>query len=469
MSALAELSALGAAAAVAEGSATAVALAEAALAAIQARDPQINAFTCVTAERALAEAAAVDARRRAGAPLPPLAGVPYAVKNLFDIEGVGTLAGSRINRDLPVAARDAAVVERMHAAGAVLVGALNMDEYAFGFTTENSHYGATRNPHDPTRIAGGSSGGSAAAVAARMVPLALGTDTNGSIRVPASLCGVFGIKPTYGRLSRRGAYLFAASLDHVGPFARSVRDLAAAYDALQGHDPLDAHQAGRAMEAAAPGLGSGRAGLRVGVAGGYFDDNATPHAREAVALVANALEAGARIDLPEVARARAAAFVITAAEGSQLHLADLAGRAQDFDPLIRDRFVANALTPAAWLLQAQRFRRWFLKSTLAALDGVDILLAAATPIAATSFGEETFEIGGVQVPARPSMGLLTQPLSFLGLPIVTVPVRLPGRLPIGVQIIAKPWREADALRVAAWLEDNRVVAAPPPPVPRAPH
>ncbi|MFN0160277.1 MAG: AtzE family amidohydrolase [Burkholderiales bacterium] len=469
MSSLASLSALQAAAAVADGSTTAVALAEAAIEAVKIRDPQINAFTCVTAERALAEAAAIDAQRRVGARLPPLAGVPYAVKNLFDIEGVVTLAGSKINCDRPPARRDSAMVERMRAAGAVLVGALNMDEYAFGFTTENSHYGATRNPHDTSRIAGGSSGGSAAAVAARMVPVTLGTDTNGSIRVPASLNGIFGLKPTYGRLSRRGAYLFVASLDHVGPFARDVRDLAAVYDALQGPDALDAHQAPVGIEPAAPALSRGRAGLRVGVAAGYFEENATAHAREALAVVADALKAGTRIDLPEVARARAAAFVITAAEGSQLHLSDLCLRASDFDPLIRDRFLANALTPAAWLLQAQRFRRWFLKSTLAALEGVDLLLAAATPLAATPIGDETFEINGTRVPARPSMGLLTQPLSFLGLPIVTVPVCLPGRLPIGVQIIAKPWREAEALRAAAWLEDNRVVVAAPPPVPGAPH
>jgi len=159
---------------------------------------------------------------KAGAALPPLAGVPYAVKNLFDVQGLTTLAGSRINRDRPPAKQDAVLVARMRAAGAVLLGALNMDEYAYGFTTENTHYGPTRNPHDPSRTAGGSSGGSAAAVAAGLVPIALGSDTNGSIRVPSSLCGIFGLKPTYGRLSRSGTYPFVASLDHLGPFARSA-------------------------------------------------------------------------------------------------------------------------------------------------------------------------------------------------------------------------------------------------------
>ena len=177
--------------------------------------------------------------------------MPFAVKNLFDIEGVTTLAGSIIDADLPAAGEDAVAVAKLKAAGAVLVGALNMDEFAYGFVTENAHYGPTRNPHDPARIAGGSSGGSAAAVAAGFVPLSLGSDTNGSIRVPASFCGVYGLKPTFGRLSRRGVRPFVHSLDHVGPFAGTVRDLAAAYDALQGHDAGDPVSADRAVEPAA--------------------------------------------------------------------------------------------------------------------------------------------------------------------------------------------------------------------------
>ncbi|MBL8385610.1 MAG: AtzE family amidohydrolase [Burkholderiales bacterium] len=449
-----------AAAAVRAGAVSAAALAEAALARVAAADPAVNAFTAVTRERALAEAAAVDAMRAAGRPLPPLAGVPYAVKNLFDVADLTTLAGSRINRDLAPAARDCTLVQRMRAAGAVLVGALNMDEYAFGFTTENSHDGPTRNPHDPGRIAGGSSGGSAAAVAAGMVAAALGTDTNGSIRVPASLCGVFGLKPTYGRLSRAGTYPFVGSFDHVGPFARSAADLAAVYDVLQGPDDGDPALAPRAVEPAGAALADGIGGLRIAVAGGYFEDNATPAALAARDRVAAALDASTRVILPEAARARAAAFVITAVEGSQLHLADLRRRAGDFDPLIRDRFLANALAPAAWYAQAQRFRRWFHAQVLALFASVDIVLAPATPVAATPIGAETFELNGTAVPARPSMGLLTQPLSFIGLPIVAVPVHRPGELPIGVQVIARPWREADALRVAAWLEAQGVVQSP---------
>src|SRR5436190_5290841 len=210
---------------------------EAALARIKKHDSVLNAFTDVTADRARAKARAVDAAIASGKSAGPLAGVPFAVKNLFDVKGLSTRAGSKINRDLPPSSRDATLVERLEAAGAVLVGALNMGEYAYDFTGENVHDGPSRNPHDPTRMSGGSSGGSGSAVGGGLVPIALGSDTNGSIRVPASFCGIFGLKPTYGRLSRARSFPFVASLDHVGPMARSTRDLALAYDAMQGHDP----------------------------------------------------------------------------------------------------------------------------------------------------------------------------------------------------------------------------------------
>src|SRR5260221_5708953 len=214
------------AAAVRDGHISAARITRDTLDAIEKRDPAYNCFTAVTADRALREADSVDRALASGHDPGPLAGVPYAVKNLFDVAGLVTLAGSKINRDHAPAGNDATAIQRLAAAGAVLVGALNMDEYAYGFTTENSHEGPTRNPHDLARSAGGSSGGSAAAVAAGQVPFTLGSDTNGSIRVPSSLCGIFGLKPTYGRLPRNGSYPFVASLDHPGPFARSARDLA---------------------------------------------------------------------------------------------------------------------------------------------------------------------------------------------------------------------------------------------------
>ena len=432
----------------------------AALARIATRDPAINAFTCVLGDEALAAAMRIDEAITAGRDPGPLAGVPFAVKNLFDVAGAVTLAGSKIHADRPPAARDATAVARLRAAGAVLVGALNMDEYAYGFTTENTHYGPTRNPRDLTRVAGGSSGGSAAAVASGMVPLALGTDTNGSIRVPAALCGVFGLKPTYGRVSRAGAVLFASSFDHVGPFARCTRDLALAFDVLQGPDTADPVCSARPAEPCAGELDRGIAGLRIGVADGHFATGGAPECHDAVARVADALAVSRRVSLPEAHRARAAAFVITTSEGAQLHLENLRTRAKDFDPLVRDRFLAGALVPAAFYTRAQRFRAWFRDRVCEVFNDVDVLLAPTTPWPAPKIGQEMSVFNGAEVPTRPMMGIFTQPLSFVGLPIVSVPVMRPGALPVGVQVIAAPWNERAALRVAATLEAAGIVAAP---------
>src|SRR5438067_4833327 len=242
------LSASGIANAVATRKLSALDAIEAALARIERHDQVLNCFTDVTANRALAKAAAIHAAIAAGNSAGPLAGVPFAVKNLFDVRGLATRAGSKINRDLTPAKRDAALIERMEAAGAVLVGALNMGEYAYDFTGENVHDGASRNPHDLARMTGGSSGGSGGAVAGGLVPLALGSDTNGSIRVPSSFCGIFGLKPTYGRLSRAHTFPFVASFDHLGPFARTTKDLALAYDAMQGYDAEDPVCADRPAE-----------------------------------------------------------------------------------------------------------------------------------------------------------------------------------------------------------------------------
>ena len=433
-------------------STSAVAVARQTLERIADEDPRYNAFTHVTAERALAEAETVDAAIRAGRDPGPLAGVPYAVKNLIDVQGHATLAGARINADAAPAAADATAVTRMRDAGAVLVGMLNMDEYAYGFTTENAHYGVTRNPHAPDRVAGGSSGGCGAAVAAHLVPLALGSDTNGSIRVPGALCGVFGLKPTYGRISRAGTFPFVGSLDHIGPFARSAADLGLAYDAMQGPDARDPLCAQRAPEPAAGELARGTAGLRIGLLAGYFEQNANPESWQAVEAAARSLGAACGIELPEVERARAAAFIITASEGGQLHLPNLRKRRGDFDPLTRDRLTAGALVPAAWYLHAQRLRRWFAARVREVFEDFDVLLAPATPMAATPIGQETFSIRGRELPLRPSMGMLTQPLSFIGLPVAVAPLAGAERLPLGVQIIAAPWREDLCLRVAAAME-----------------
>ena len=439
---------------------TALARVQASLSRIAATDAQVNAFTDVLAERALTRAEALDRSGHVG----PLAGVPFAVKNLYDVRGLPTRAGSRIGREAVPATRDAALVRRLEAAGAVLVGALNMDEYAYGFTTENTHDGPTRNPHALDRLAGGSSGGSAAAVAAGQVALSLGSDTNGSIRVPAALCGVFGLRPTFGRLPRTGSYPFAASLDALGPFARSVRELALAYDVLQGPDLEDPACAQRPAAPVMPGLEAGAEGLRIGVLGGWFQTQALPPALAAVERVAQVLQAHRIVEWPEAERARAAAFVVTSAEGAALHLPDLRTRALDFDPMTRDRFIAGALLPGAWVVQAQRVRGWFARRVAESFRDVDVVLAPATPCAAPPVGTEWLEVGGQRLPARASMGLLTQPVSCIGLPVATVPVwgcdPASPELPLGVQVIAAPWREDLCLRVARALEAAGVAHAP---------
>jgi AtzE family amidohydrolase len=388
--------------------------------------------------------------------------VPFASKNLFDLEGLTTLAGSKINAERPPAVRDATLVARLKQAGAISLGALNMDEYAYGFTTENTHYGPTRNPHDPQRVSGGSSGGSGAAVAAGYSPLTLGSDTNGSIRVPAAFCGVFGLKPTYGRLSRAGAYLFCESLDHVGPFARTVKDLSLAYDVMQGPDPLDPVCTTRAAESTLSQLSQGIDGLRIAVAGGYFERMGTPDVFAAVSAAAAALGVTETVSLPDVEAARAAAYVITACEGSQLHFRDLQTRPHDFDPVVVERFLAGTLVPAAWYLRAQKFRSIFRAKVAEVFQKVDVLIAPATPTPAIVIGQPTIQLDGVELPSRPNIGVYTQPLSFIGLPIVAAPVFQPGKLPVGVQIIAAPYNEAAALRVAHFLEAAGVSIAHPP-------
>jgi aspartyl-tRNA(Asn)/glutamyl-tRNA(Gln) amidotransferase subunit A len=441
------------------GDQSALGVVDAALSRIAKLNPTLNAFTAITAERARAKARAVDGARDKSAL--PLAGVPFAVKNLFDIEGLATVAGSKINRARPKATRDSPLIERLEAAGAVLVGALNMGEYAYDFTGENVHDGPSRNPHDVTRMTGGSSGGSGGAVAGGLVPLALGSDTNGSIRVPSSLCGIFGLKPTYGRLSRARSFPFVASLDHLGPFARSTLDLALSYDVMQGADADDAGCAQRGHEFATPELTRGLEGLRIAVAGGYFKKGAFPEALAALERVAKAAGARDEVEIPEVARARAAAYVITTTEGAALHLDRLRKQARDFDPAVRDRLLAGAMVPATLAAKAQIFRRWYRERVLDLFKTCDAILAPATPCTAPKIGQQTFTLDGVELPVRPNMGIYTQPISFIGLPVVAVPVPL-SPLPIAVQIIAAPWREDIALRIAHALEQMGAVAAPKP-------
>lgn len=445
--------------ALAQGDLSARDIAQQTLAAIEQHNPAINAWTAVTAQRMLREAERLDQQRQRGEPLPALAGIPYAVKNLFDVAGHSTLAGASLFSERPVAQQDAWAVSKLQQSGALLSGMLNMDAYAYGFTTENTHYGATRNPRDLSRVAGGSSGGSAAAVAAGLVHFSLGTDTNGSIRVPASLCGIFGLKPTFGRLSRSGSHPFVASLDHIGPFARSVEDLSLVYDALQGGDASDAFQAARPAEPVSDRLSAGSEKLRSAVLGGFFADWCSDEAHAAVAVAARALGATEEVTLPQAEMARSAAFIMTAAEGGNHYLPALRTQPERFEPNSRERLLAGAMLPAAWYVQAQRFRRHFQQQVLPLFDHYDVLIAPATPCTATTIGQETIHINGQDLPTRASMGMLTQPISFLGLPVCSVPLLTASGLPIGLQLIAAPFNEQLALR-AAWALQQQGVTLP---------
>jgi 1-carboxybiuret hydrolase len=412
------------------------------LAAIESENPQLNCFTDILHPRAMAKAVKIDLAIANGDPVGPLAGVPFAVKNLFDIEGFVTLAGSKINRDNSPAREDAIAIQTLEAAGAILVGATNMDEYAYGFVTENHHYGATPNPLDPSRVSGGSSGGSAVAVAANLVPLALGSDTNGSVRVPAACCGVVGLKPTFARLSRKGVFLFASSLDHLGFLTRNVKDMAAIWNIFNKNNlstPLDDLE-----------------GIKIALADDYFQQVAEPEVLETVEAIAQRLGVTTRITIPETERARAAAYIITASEGANWHLQRLQTRLEDFDPATRDRFLAGALIPSSWYLQAQRFRRWYRERLREIFTQVDIILTPTIPCIAPPLRVEKMIIDGQELLIRPNLGRFTQPFSFIGLPALSLPIKRPSQLPLGIQIIAAPNREDLILRVARVVEEMSI-------------
>jgi AtzE family amidohydrolase len=441
------------------GRLTAESVIEHTLSRIARLDGSLNCFTAVLADRAIQAARALDFRIRLGVDPGPLCGVPFGVKNLFDISGLVTLAGSKILRERQPATHDAAVISHMQDAGGILVGTLNMDEFAYGFTTENEHYGATRNPHDLARIAGGSSGGSAAAVAARLLPITFGSDTNGSVRVPASLCGVFGLKPTYGRLSRAGLFPFVDSLDHVGLFARTTRELALAYDVMQGGNAEERVVRGRPIERTVPALEQDADTLRVGILEGWFQQHAGGEVQAVMEKVAAALREPGRVELPRADVARAAAFCITAAESGSLHLDNLRSRPQDFDQSTRDRFLAGALLPPSVIVEAHRFRSWFRDEVRKVFHRYDLLIAPTTFCAAPRLGQANVRHGDEILSVRANLGLFTQPISFIGLPVVAAPVDTADRLPLGVQIIAAPWREDLALRLAAMLERQGVLVS----------
>lgn len=414
------------------------------LADLETNDRGLRAVTRILHDRARREARQTDDAIAAGRDPGPLAGVPYGVKDLFDVVGLPTTAGSTIYAGAAPAHADAEAIRRLRDAGAVLVATLNMDEFAYGFATINAQHGTTRNPHDLDRLAGGSSGGSAAVVAAGLLPFALGSDTNGSIRVPASLTGVYGLKPTHADLPMRGVFPFAASFDDIGPFATSVADMQCLWAVLRGSD----------------GGKDRRSDFRIARLGGRFLENVDPDQSTAIADIAPHAPI---LDIPDIAQARSAAFLITAYEGGTLHREALARDAMAFDPATRDRLLAGALIPRALYDAAQAFRQSFTAMVVGLVAAYDILLAPAAPCVAPLVTDPCIAIDGMLKPARSDLGIHTQPISFTGLPSLSVPLLRPGRLPLGIQLIGRPNGEATLFRFAALLEDRGVIGVSPPP------
>lgn len=417
---------------------------------LKARDSMYHAVTRVLEDRAITAAKQLDQKIASGRAVGSLAGVPFGVKDLFDVQGLVTTAGSiTLNNNAP-ASNDAEVVRRLCAEDAIPVATLNMDEFAYGFATENAHYGTTCNPHDTARLAGGSSGGSAAAVAAGMLPFTLGSDTNGSIRVPASLCGVWGLRPTQGLLPLSGVYPFAASLDVIGPFAQSVADIRVVTEVMAGRkfeykDDVD--------------------NLKVGLLGGWFAQDLSADLQSGMQKILQSCPITCDVTLPEADKARAASFVITAAEGGNLHLPRLKTTPMAYDPATRDRLMAGALLPASTVIQAQRLRNWFRDILHSVFNEVDILMAPATVGIAPRLDQPTIMVGGKAVSARANLGLFTQPLSLAGMPVLSAP--LPPswegnqkNMPLGVQFIAAPGKENMLLAFAEKLERSGLLGFP---------
>jgi AtzE family amidohydrolase len=406
-------------------------------------NPGLCAVTRTLTERALRTAKEVDSRVAAGIDPGPLAGVPFGVKDLFDVAGLPNTAGAQMREQAPGASADATAIRRLETAGAVLVATLNMDAYAYGFVTDNAFHGITRNPHDPERFAGGSSGGSAAAVAGRILPLTLGSDTNGSIRVPAALCGIYGLKPTHGDLPMDGVFPFVASLDDIGPFSDSVADLQLSYEVLRGA-PVEAHSG---------------AALRVGRLDGWFAQKLDAPLVAGLTAIERALGGLSVVSVPEAEAARSAAFVLTAMEGGAAHIDTLRSTPMAYDPAVRDRLIAGALLPPQVLREMQVFRTMFIKRMSSVFERFDVLLAPTVGCRAPRIDDPYVDCGaGQRVPARSHLGMLTQPISFAGLPVIAAPLPVSG-LPLGIQLVGAPGSESKLFALAQSLATQGLLGA----------
>jgi aspartyl-tRNA(Asn)/glutamyl-tRNA(Gln) amidotransferase subunit A len=463
--------------AIAEKQLTATRLAEESLNKIKAEDTEIHAWLTLSEERALAQAKRIDDLAAKGDPLPPLAGVPVGVKDVMVTLGLRTTAGSKILDDF-IPPYDCTAVSRLEAAGAIILGKTNCDEFAMGSSNENSAYGPVRNPRDKTRVPGGSSGGSAAAVAAGMVVAALGSDTGGSIRQPASFCGVVGLMPTYGRVSRYGLIAFASSLDHIGPLTRNVRDAAIVLRVMAGHDPMDSTSAQVPVPDYEEELNKPIKGLKIGVPKEYFGEGLDPEVRAAVeAAIARIAAQGAAvapISLPHTPYAVPTYYVVATAEASanlarydavrygyrapQSHtLAEMYRRTRDqgFGAEVKRRIMLGTYALSAgyydaYYLKAQKVRTLLARDFEAAFRQVDAILTPTAPTPAFRLGEKTDDPLAMYL-----ADIYTVTADLVGVPGISVPCGTTrSGLPIGLQVLGRHFDEGTVLRVANAVEES---------------
>ncbi len=442
-----------------------VELTETAITRIERLDSTLHAFITVTADHARMRARQAESELASGRDRGPLHGIPIAVKDLFAMRGVRTTAGSRIFENF-VPDFDSAVVERLEAAGAVILGKLNMHELAYGISSANPHYGAVHNPWDLKRSPGGSSGGSGAAVATNIVYGAMGSDTGGSIRIPAAFCGTVGLKPTYGRVSRYGALPLGYSLDHMGPLTRTVRDAAIFLNAIAGRDRRDTTSSRRPVVDFVPDEGCSLRGVRIGFPENFYFEHIDPEVEASVrGAVARAVSMGAELKpvrVPDINALNVAGQVTLLSEASAI-LEPHLGRRSDFGPDVLARLDQGRLIPATDYINAQRLRRKFAMEFDQLWGEIDCFLAPTTPNTAPRIGEDTVRLGGREEDTRIAATRLVRGINVLGLPALSIPCGLSSEgLPIGLQIVGPAFEEANLLRVGAALEDAGVGIPPCP-------
>ncbi|SIT72554.1 Asp-tRNA(Asn)/Glu-tRNA(Gln) amidotransferase GatCAB subunit A [Edaphobacillus lindanitolerans] len=425
---------------------------------IAEENPATNAFITIAAGEALETAAVLDREAAAGKFRGPLHGIPVAVKDLIDTKGIRTTMGSKVYAD-NVPDADAEVVRKLKEAGAVLIGKTNTHEFAYGPIGDRSYFGASRNPYDPNKITGGSSGGSGAAVGAGMVVAAIGTDTGGSIRIPAAACGIVGMKPTFGLVSKTGSFPLAYTLDHIGPMTLTVKDNAVLLNVMAGHDPHDPYSLkSDSQEDYASEIGKGVRGIVIGVPDWYFD-RIDPEVRAAAEHCLELYEGlGAvvrKVKMPVIPKIALAQFITIQAEAAAVHQETLKNHGGEVDEEVYERLVASLSVKGYEYVDAQVGRPELIREYNRVFDEADVLLTPTIPMLPTCIGQREAEIGNETEAVRSALLRLTSPTNYTGNPSLSIPSGLSGSgLPIGVQLIGKHRTEATLYRVAYALEQE---------------